>query len=431
MTQIKVKADRPVGPIKPLHGVGQPPFSGMDCSMFKYLTRMGAPYSRLHDVGGNFGGTRYVDIPNVFPDFDADETDPASYDFAFTDVLISELVKAGVEPFYRLGVTIENYCAVNMYRLNPPRDFAKWARICEGVIRHYTEGWANGFNYKIEYWEIWNEPDNAPDIPENQMWWGSRQQYFELYDVTAKYLKQRFPQLKIGGYASCGFYAYAEQQGNPYAACSPRTQYFLDFFDEFLEYIKQNGSPLDFFSWHSYASIQDTLKFCEYARSKLDAAGYTGVEHMCNEWNVEPPIRGSYRHAALLAGWLLAMQNSSLDKAMLYDARLGVSIYGALFNPESRKPYPAYYAFVMFNELFSRKTQVEVTVESAAEVYAVAARDETGTCLMIANVSENMEKLALAGLNAKNVELIGLGGRRELSAAPEYLPGLSVIMIRE
>ena len=54
----------------------------------EYLQQANMPYSRLHDVGGAFGGNRFVDIPNLFRDFDADENDPTSYDFAFTDVLL-------------------------------------------------------------------------------------------------------------------------------------------------------------------------------------------------------------------------------------------------------------------------------------------------------------------------------------------------------
>ena len=84
-----------------MHGVGQPPFTGTTFDMFRYLTDAGIPYSRLHDVGGAYGGGRWVDIPNVFRDFDADESDPESYDFAFTDLLITALVEAGVEPIYR------------------------------------------------------------------------------------------------------------------------------------------------------------------------------------------------------------------------------------------------------------------------------------------------------------------------------------------
>ena len=44
-----------------------------------------------------------------------------------------------------------------------PKDFKKWAVICEHIIRHYTEGWADGFFYDMPYWEIWNEPDLDSD----------------------------------------------------------------------------------------------------------------------------------------------------------------------------------------------------------------------------------------------------------------------------
>ena len=88
---------------------------------------------------GRFGGGVYVDIPNIFPNFDADPDDPASYDFTFTDAYLSGLVKSGVEPFYRLGVTIENYHEIKAYRIYPPKDPQKFAKICEMMIRHFNE----------------------------------------------------------------------------------------------------------------------------------------------------------------------------------------------------------------------------------------------------------------------------------------------------
>ncbi|MBO7404844.1 MAG: hypothetical protein J6V24_07760 [Clostridia bacterium] len=99
--------------IKPLHGVGQPPIAGDGFSRIaRWLTPAGIPFSRLHDVGGCFGNNLFVDIPNLFRDFDADPADPASYDFTFTDMLIQALTEAGVEPFFRLGVTIENFARI-------------------------------------------------------------------------------------------------------------------------------------------------------------------------------------------------------------------------------------------------------------------------------------------------------------------------------
>ena len=65
-----------VGPVKPVHSTGQGPLlpgQAPDFSMFRYLKEAGVPYARLHDVGGRFGGSLYVDIPNIFREFDADD----------------------------------------------------------------------------------------------------------------------------------------------------------------------------------------------------------------------------------------------------------------------------------------------------------------------------------------------------------------------
>ena len=134
-----------VGPVKPVNAVGQPPKTHLiEYHLFHYLTEAGIPYSRLHDVGGAYAQNVFVDIPNLFRDFDADETDPKNYDFTFTDTLLDALEKAKVETYFRLGVTIENYHRIKAYNIYPPKDFAKWARICEHVVAHYNEGWADG-----------------------------------------------------------------------------------------------------------------------------------------------------------------------------------------------------------------------------------------------------------------------------------------------
>ncbi|MBR4889188.1 MAG: hypothetical protein IKU17_08595, partial [Clostridia bacterium] len=320
MDKITVNFTQETGTIKPMHAVGQPPFMGIDFSMCDYLQKAHIPYSRLHDVGGAFGRNLFVDIPNIFRDFSADADDPESYDFAFTDLLISALTERGIEPFFRLGVTIENYSKIKAYRIHPPKDHHKWAVICEHIIRHYTEGWANGFFHKITYWEIWNEPDNYEDPKENQMWTGTPEEYYRLYEVASKHLKEKFPHLKIGGYASCGFYALTESS-NQFGACTPRYQYFMDFFDGFLDYIQRHHCPLDFFSWHSYSEIEVNVLWAEYVRKRLDEAGYSHTEHTLNEWNCCPDLKGTAKHAALTCGMMLALQNTTLDSAMFYDAR--------------------------------------------------------------------------------------------------------------
>ncbi|MBP5313220.1 MAG: hypothetical protein J6112_10350 [Clostridia bacterium] len=414
MTKIRI-GESVNGIIKPLHGVGQPPMRGIDTSRFHYLTEAGIPFSRLHDVGGYFAENLFVDVPNIFRDFEKDPDDPASYDFAFTDILIRGLVDAGVEPFFRLGVTIENYCTIRAYRIFPPADSLKWARICEGIIRHYTEGWANGFSYRIRYWEIWNEPDNEIDPMENPMWRGTKEQFYNLYDVAAKHLKKCFPHLKIGGYGSCGFYALFNGSVPPAANVGARFDYFMEFFDGFLDRIKASGAPLDFFSWHSYGTIENNKICARYARKRLDDAGFNEAGIFCNEWNLDIGFKGTVRHAADVAGMMLAFADEPLDGAMFYDAQLSVSDYGGLFNPLTKKPFPAYYAFVMFNELYKLGGGLTVSVEGRQGLYAKAATDGNNTALMIANA---------AGHLIKNVELILPDGKRPVRIREIFSNGL-------
>lgn len=401
MAKITVDFSKQKGKIKPVNGVGQPPIlHGVDDEMFHYLTEARIPFSRLHDTGGFLGGNRFVDVPNLFRDFDADPDDPAAYDFAFTDVLITSLIKHGVEPFFRLGVSIENDIAIRAYRIDPPKDFHKWAVICEHIIRHYTEGWADGFRYNIRYWEIWNEPDNWEEIELNQEWHATKEVFYEFYGVASIYLKEKFPHLMIGGYGSCGFCSL-DGEGTKLANSSPRYAYFVEFFDGFIDYIKAHNCPLDFFSWHSYTTPSRTMGHARYARRRLDEAGYTHTESTCNEWNYRADLRGTIQHAAFTTGMLLGFQDVPLDSAMFYDARCGVSTYSGLFNPLTLKPFPAYYGFIAFGELYTRGTQVESTCDTE-NVFAVAATGEAGSCLVIANITDKDTPLDLS-LGGKKV----------------------------
>ncbi|MBE6408948.1 MAG: hypothetical protein E7038_10175 [Lentisphaerae bacterium] len=395
MAKIKVDFSKIIGKMKPVHAVGQPPIIGWSSDkLFHYLTEAGIPYARLHDVGGGFGGGKFVDIPNVFPDFNADPEDPASYDFTWTDPLITSLMDSKVEPYYRLGVTIENEVWRKAYRVNPPEDPEKWAKICAGVIRHYTKGWANGFEYDIKYWEIWNEPEctNGRRV----MWTGTWEQYLELYDVTSKLLKAEFPEIKIGGYASIGFYALKEM--DPESTWCKDCQSYIDLFLQFMQYIKDHNCPMDFFSWHSYDEPKYTALYANYVAEKLKEYGYGHAEQHLNEWNCGPQNRDKACHAAATAGFIISMQNSPVDIGMFYDARCGTSIYGGLFNPMTLRPLKSYWAFPAFNELYRRKDQVEAESDTEDLYVAAAAGDPEGAVLIVNFRNETLDlELDLGG----------------------------------
>lgn len=398
MYSINVYFDNICGVIKPMHAINNIPTEPTSSDeAYRRLNEANIPYSRLHDTGGQFGGAHYVDTANIFPDFDADENDPASYDFAFTDVLLKNMTEHNIKPFYRLGTTIENYHKIKAYNIFPPRDFEKWARICEKIIRHYNEGWADGFYMNIEHWEIWNEPDNEPVAEDNPMWRGTKEQYFELYKTASLHLKKCFPNMKIGGYGSCGFYAITDTVVSDTANSSSRVDYFVEFFHDFLDYVKKNKLPLDFFSWHSYAGIAENIRYAQYAKQQLSKHGFPDCPVYLNEWNPGTQNRGTQKDAAAILSMMLALQNTPTDMCMYYNMRLS-SAYCGVFNPLNGDVFNAYYAFYMFGRLYSLKNQAQCTV-NGDNIYAAAAVGENEKGLAVANNNDFSVTMEINGVS--------------------------------
>ena len=392
--------EKKVGKIKPMHAMGQPPAGvsddGISAEMFEYLKQANVPYSRMHDVGGHFGGNLFVDVPNLFRDFDADENDPESYDFIFTDKLFEAMMEYGIEPYFRLGVTIENAHMIKSYRIFPPKDFAKWARVCEHIVRHYNEGWANGYHFNIKYWEIWNEPDNEERIELNNMWKGTAQQYYDLYVITSKHLRECFgDSIKIGGYASTGLYLGYMQTMEKYTGdhevghWEERAIYHTKFLRGFLETVKKENAPLDFFSHHSYLTVWRTEQVQEYCEKLLEEYGFDDIEIHLNEWNTDRTreTRGTTQASADVAAMMIAMHRTKMSMMCFYDARFGSSVYAGLFNPLTAQPFCTLYSFVAFGDLYRMGDEVEVCGDGE-RLYAIAATNGEEKGVLIANIGD-------------------------------------------
>lgn len=309
------------------------------------------PYSRNHDsnlAGSTYGGPYAHDISAIFPNFDADPENPASYDFACTDEAILTTLDAGTQTFFRLGQTIEHQ--IKKHATLPPADFKKWAVVCEHIIRHYNYGWADGFELGIEYWEIWNEPDLDPDdSPNKRTWGGTREQFFKLFEITSKHLKACFPQLKIGGPAL----AWSEE----WAA-------------EFLSEMQKRGVELDFFSWHIYCTQPEKIiAKAERIKNMLLENGYTKTESHLNEWNY---IRGwqedyiyslktihGMKGAAFVMATIAAAQASSIDMLMYYDTR--PSLFCGIFDFYTCEPLKGYYPLMWYGKFYDMDSQVKCT----------------------------------------------------------------------
>ena len=397
---IKADFSSSKGPMRPVHGVNNGPQTDdfmMDAT--ELFREIGIPYSRLHDTEGSYGCGEFVDIPAVFKCFDADPSDPKSYNFFLTDQYVRAILDAGTKVIYRLGVSIEN--GPHKKYIYPPKDYLQWARICEGVIRHYTEGWADGFVNGVEYFEIWNEPEFR-----NHMWMGTDEEFFRLFKETIVYLKKRFPNVKIGG---------------------PATGYTREEFTTgFFEYMSSGErAPIDFFSFHTYfRKIDDIASRMRETQELFKKYGFEGVEVFCTEWNhvtnwihMAEQYRRivDYTGAAFCACALCEFQRSGYDKVTYYDAQAH-SGFNGLFklalneghdDIQKMSPRPSFYAFKMFGDLYRLGT--EAHSERDGGVYAVAATDGRTDALLLGRYDGNEEdstvRLEIGGTHGRRAEI--------------------------
>ncbi len=334
--RIEVDFSKPIGTIKALNGVNGGPLAGFNLS--SYFSAMGIPHVRLHDIPYMFPGHDVVDVQYIFPDPEANVDDPESYDFRMTDHYIQSIRALGAEITYRLA-----YGTWGRHnprpRTTPPQDYARWASICSHIVRHYNQSWANGFNNVVKYWEIWNEPDIK------MFWSGTPEQYYRLYEVTAKTVKKTDPETKVGGPTM------ANAAGK-------------EFFDGFLKHCVDHEAPLDFASWHTYAKEPALVAaHAAIVHEALQKHGFTKTESILDEWNyflgdwTREHKDAEYRKwlfntqvggppgAAYAASILIRLQDSSVGLADYYQGT--THYWGGLFDEfgAPRKPCFTFEAF--------------------------------------------------------------------------------------
>ena len=399
----------------PLYGRGFAANNVMD-ELFK---QMNFHSSRNHDWALWNSGQRMVDTLFIFPLMHLDPKDEKNYYFGPTDAIIKICrEKAGMNVFYRLGTSIEHNPDDQHFNTLVPEDFDKYAEVLAGIVRHYTRGWANGFEYKdMIYWEIWNEPD----LP-YKMWCGTEEEFIRLYVTVLKRLKSEFPELKIGGPACCVLK--------------------MDFVHQLLDACKAAGIAPDFFSWHKYTSNADAL-IAEPAmiRKLLDEKGFTKTETCINEWHyliswdgVQSSASTDMRRRAMegvcglhgidsgcfnlavLSGW----QYEPLDSGFYYGAA-PFNVWG--FYDEFRKLSKNFYSMVLFGK-FLQECERKVTVQRFYKtVYAVAAHGKDGKSASMlitdyqgANPTLEIEVKGME--NAQNIYAVILDKDRDIIPVP-------------
>ena len=189
-------------------------------------------------------GFEYVRFHAIFHDevgvYDEDAQSHPQFNFSYLDQIYDGLLASGVRPFVELSFMPKKLAAQEVLHpfwyhpnVSPPKDWNKWDDLITQFSKHLVERY--GID-EVSQWsfEVWNEPNL-------DFWAGQPKQstYWDLYDHTARALKQVSPRLRVGGPATAQA-AWA---------------------DAFIRHCVENNVPLDFVSSHVYGNDRSTDVF--------------------------------------------------------------------------------------------------------------------------------------------------------------------------
>jgi xylan 1,4-beta-xylosidase len=157
------------------------------------------------------------------------ENDKLVYSFYNADTICDFLLSIGMRPFMELSFmpttlasgkdTVFHYGG----NVTPPSDYQSWATLIEKLVGHWSARY--GFEeVKKWFFEVWNEPNLKA------FWTGTQEDYFKLYEVTARAIKKIHPSLQVGGPATA----------------------MNAWVPEFLAFCEKNKVPADFVTTHHY-----------------------------------------------------------------------------------------------------------------------------------------------------------------------------------
>jgi xylan 1,4-beta-xylosidase len=383
LRQLRVNAASAVGTIRSLQGVDGLP-GGTDPGGRGVLE---APDLRSQWRAAHVDAVRTyiwharldtVDNPaSLFPRWDADPLDATSYNFAATDAAVRASREVGAEILFTLATSIPS-------NTRPPSDIAKYAEVAKHIAAHFNEGWANGFVNAVRYWEIGDEPDLS-----TFHFSGTPQQFYGMYEATARAIKSLDPSLQVGG---------------PGLAF-PLNDIDAPYRDGFLDAVNRRSIPLDFFSWKWYSDgtedPYDIPRVTNAITKVLARNGLVGVKQFITNWNFNaiPTARPDpWVVAAFDSAALTYMQDTILARAFLFRGDAGM---GTAKNPDpdftnrtyeqDGSPRPSGYSFEAIGRMLETPERLAVKGGDENGFAVIAGRDSghSEVQILITNYSIN------------------------------------------
>lgn len=305
---------------------------------------LGARYVRFH---GLFHDDMFVYRATYGGGFGPDETlaEPV-YTFSYVDKVFDFILQAGARPFVELGFMPRELATQTetlfwwKAHCSPPRDMNRWVELVTATVEHWVERYGVD---EVRRWrfEVWNEPNLVPHF-----WTGTRTEYFELYEATARAIKAVDPQLMVGGPSTSVFVPdsrYAgeyEDRAAQYATAEAEDVDALDWrpvwIEELIEWCAGRGLPLDFLSTHLYPTdfafgangqarhisrhVDATCDDLGVLRKIIAESPFPQAELHITEWSSSPSSRDSMHDTLFAATYIVRafLRCASLADSVAY-----------------------------------------------------------------------------------------------------------------
>ena len=158
-------------------------------------------------------------------------TQQLQYSFCNIDNIFDFLLDTGMKPFVELGFMPQALSSGNQtcfhYNGNVtlPKDYDQWTDLITAFTTHILDRYGED---EVSQWffEVWNEPNLR------FFFHGTQEDYFRLYETSARAIKAVCPRLRVGG---------------------PATSVNA-WIPQFRSFCETNDVPLDFITTHQYPS---------------------------------------------------------------------------------------------------------------------------------------------------------------------------------
>ena len=308
------------GRIAPIHGVNNGPlirnaWEIEDCQQIWYSSNYTDEYNKMQIPSSRTHGEGPGDMNRIWIHSDEDGVpvyegyDPlnlSNYNFTETDQRVqATMATTHTSVYWRMGYSkaFPAYENCSDWR-SPPDNFTVYAQAAVQVLKHYRQGWNDGFYFdSFDVVEVWNEPYLSD-------WWsGTADEYFELYHAVNSAVTNEF--------------------GDEIDVVAAITLGDVDdgFSHRFMELAQQNNEPIDAVYLHLYRinPSQTTYIFTHETESVgvfMSQYGYSeSTPVYITEWNRNIPI---YAHSPASQAYLTSVLTIYND---LWEGNIGNSSY--------------------------------------------------------------------------------------------------------